>query len=98
MNAEAARRLRARNATEDAILAAAREALVGDGYEKLTIDGIARRAFTSRTNVYFYFKNKRGVLDRLVQQTVAEMPLARAPHPHGTRGPRREPRQALGPR
>jgi TetR/AcrR family transcriptional regulator, ethionamide resistance regulator len=96
VSAAAQRKLRARNATEDAILAAAREALVEDGYEKLTIDGIARRAFTSRTNVYFYFANKRAVVDRLVQQTFAEMLVAGSPYLDGTGEPRHELRKALG--
>src|SRR3954454_8579985 len=97
MSAQAARKLRPRNATEDAILAAAREALVEDGYEKLTMDGIARRAFTSRTNVYFYFANRRAVVDRLVPQTLAEMLVAAEPYLAGEgRAPRRELRQALG--
>ena len=96
MSAAAARKLKPRNATEDAILAAAREALTEDGYEKLTMDGIARRAFTSRTNVYFYFANKRAVVDRLVQQTFAEMLVAAAPYLQGRDDPRRELRQALG--
>src|SRR5256885_14941688 len=94
MSAAAARKLRARNATEDAILAAAREALVEDGYEKLTMDGIARRAFTSRTNVYFYFANKRGVVDRLVQPAVAEVPGAGAPRPARAGRTRAGPRPA----
>jgi len=96
MSAQAARKLRPRNATEDAILAAAREALVEDGYEKLTMDGIARRAFTSRTNVYFYFANRRAVVDRLVQQTFAEMLVAGAPYLDGAGDPRHELRQAIG--
>jgi AcrR family transcriptional regulator len=96
MSAAAARKLRARNATEDAILAAAREALADEGYEKVTMDGIARRAFTSRTNVYFYFANKRAVVDRLVQQTFAEMLVAAQPYFDGRGEPRRELRQALG--
>src|SRR3954468_24118860 len=97
MSAQAARKLRPRNATEDAILAAAREALVEDGYEKLTMDGIARRAFTSRTNVYFYFANKRAVVDRLVQQTFADMLVAGAPYLDGARDPRPRLRQARRP-
>ena len=96
MSAAAARKLRPRNATEDAILAAAREAVREDGYGKLTIDGIARRAFTSRTNVYFYFANKRAVVDRLVQQTFAEMLVAGAPYLEGSGNPRHELRQAIG--
>src|SRR3954451_21744078 len=97
MSAAAARKLRPRNATEDAILAAAHEALNEDGYEKLTMDGIARRAFTSRTNVYFYFANRRAVVERFVQQTFAEMLVAAEPYLDGEgRDPRRELRQALG--
>ena len=96
MSAAAARKLKPRNATEDAILAAAREALSEEGYEKLTMDGIARRAFTSRTNVYFYFASKRAVVDRLIQQTFAEMLVAAEPYLQGRDDPRRELRQALG--
>ena len=97
MSAAAARRLRPRNATEDAILAAAREALAEDGYAKLTMDGIARRAYTSRTNVYFYFANKRAVVDRLVQQVFADMLVAASPYLEGHGDdPRRELRAALG--
>jgi len=96
LSAAAARKLRPRNATEDAILAAARDALAEDGYEKLTMDGIARRAYTSRTNVYFYFANRRAVVDRLVQQTFAEMLVAAAPYLDGAGDPRRDLRQALG--
>ena len=96
MSAAAARKLRPRNATEDAILAAAREALVSDGYEKLTMDAIARRAFTSRTNVYFYFANKRALMDRLIQQAFADMYIASAPYTEGNGEPRLELRLALG--
>src|SRR4051812_11306532 len=60
------------------------------------MDGIARRAYTSRTNVYFYFANKRAVVDRLVQQTFAEMLVAAEPYLGGSADPRRELRQALG--
>ena len=95
MSAAAARKLKPRNATEDAILAAARESLTEDGYEKLTMDGIARRAFTSRTNVYFYFANKRAVVDRLVQQTFAEMLVAGEPYLEGSGDPRAELRAGL---
>ncbi len=42
-------------------------------YEALTIDAIARRAFVSRTTVYFYFPNKRAVVDRLIQRAFADM-------------------------
>jgi AcrR family transcriptional regulator len=95
VSAVAVRRLRPRNETEGAILAAARQALVEEGYDRLTIDGIARRAFTSRTNVYFYFPGKRAVADRLVQQTFAEMLVAGAPYLEGSGEPRAELRLAL---
>jgi AcrR family transcriptional regulator len=84
-----------RNPTEDAILAAARQALAEERYERLTMDGIARRAFLSRTSVYFYFPNKRAVIDRLIQQTFAEMYAAGAPYLEGQGEPRLELRLAL---
>lgn len=68
-----AEQLAPRNPTEDAILAAARAAVEEEPFERLTIDGIARRAFVSRTAVYFYFPNKRAVVDRLIQQAFSEL-------------------------
>ncbi|MDX6714156.1 MAG: TetR/AcrR family transcriptional regulator, ethionamide resistance regulator, partial [Baekduia sp.] len=50
-----------RNATEEAILDAARDALADTEYRRLTMDVIAKRAFTSRTALYFYFPNKRAL-------------------------------------
>ena len=84
-----------RNATEDAILAAARAALAEEPYERLTIDGIARRAFVSRTTVYFYFPNKRAVMDRLIQQVFARMYAGGAPYLEGRGEPRLELRLGL---
>ena len=91
----AAKALEPRNATEDAILGAARELLGEDSHERLTIDGLARRAFVSRTTVYFYFANKRAVMDRLIQQTFAEMYVAGLPYLEGTGEPRLELRLAI---
>ena len=93
--AAARQALRPRNATEDAILAAARQALAEQSYDRLTIDGIARRAFVSRTTVYFYFPNKRAVIDRLIQQTFADMYASAAPYLEGSGEPRLELRLAL---
>lgn len=84
-----------RNATEDAILAAAREALALGPYDQLTIEGIARRAFVSRTTVYFYFPNKRAVVDRLIQQCFAEAYHAGAPYFEGEGDARTQLYQAL---
>ncbi len=93
--AAARRSVQTRNATEEAILAAARDALGDKGYEALTMDAIARRAFVSRTAVYFYFPNKRAVVDRLIQQAFSQMYLAAAPYLDGDGEPRRELRAAL---
>jgi AcrR family transcriptional regulator len=84
-----------RNATEEAILEAAREALAEKGFDALTMDAIARKAFVSRTAVYFYFPNKRAVVDRLIQQVFSEMYLAASPYLDGDGEPRRELRASL---
>ncbi len=90
MSAAAVQRLAPRNETEAAILDAARAAIAAEGYDRLTMNGLAQRAYVSRTNVYFYFANKRAVLDRLVQQSFAEMLVAGAPYLDGSGDPRRE--------
>lgn len=87
--------LEPRNATEDAILEAARQALAEGSYDELRMEGIARRAFVSRTTVYFYFPNKRAVVDRLIQTVFADMYAAGAPYLEGTGEPRLELRLAL---
>lgn len=84
-----------RNPTEDAILAAARAAIEDEPFERLTIDGIARRAYVSRTAVYFYFPNKRAVVDRLIQQAFSDMYEAAAAYFDGDAEPRMELRLAL---
>ena len=88
--AAARRAVQTRNATEEAILDAARAALAEKGFEALTMDAIARKAFVSRTAVYFYFPNKRAVVDRLIQQCFSEMYLAASPYLDGDGDPRRE--------
>jgi AcrR family transcriptional regulator len=87
--------LEPRNATEDAILAAARQALVEEAYDRLTMDGIARRAHVSRTAVYFYFPNKRAVVDRLIQQAFSDMYEASSPYLDGDGDPRLQLRLGL---
>jgi TetR/AcrR family transcriptional regulator, ethionamide resistance regulator len=87
--------LEPRNATEDAILAAARQALVEEPYDRLTMDGIARRAHVSRTAVYFYFPNKRAVIDRLIQQAFSDMYEASSPYLDGDGEPRLQLRLGL---
>lgn len=87
--------LKPRNATEEAILEAAREGLAEDGYERVTIDGIAKRAYVSRTSVYFYFPNKRAVVDKLIQRAFSDIYKAGAPYLQGEGDPRAELRSAL---
>jgi TetR/AcrR family transcriptional regulator, ethionamide resistance regulator len=93
--AAARKSVQTRNATEEAILAAARDALTDIGFDALTMDAIARRAYVSRTAVYFYFPNKRAVVDRLIQQAFSAMYLAASPYLDGEGEPRRELRVAL---
>lgn len=84
------RAVQTRNATEEAILTAARDALGEKGFEALTMETIARKAFVSRTAVYFYFPNKRAVVDRLIQQAFSEMYTAASEYLDGEGDPRRE--------
>jgi AcrR family transcriptional regulator len=95
LSATAVQRLQPRNETEAAILDAARGVIAEGGYDRMTMNGLAQRAYVSRTNVYFYFANKRAVIDRLVQQAFAEMLVAGAPYLEGSGDPRRELRVAL---
>ena len=85
-----------RNATEVAILDAARQALAEEPFDRLTMDAIAKRAFVSRTAVYFYFDSKRALVDRLIQRAFSEMYEAAAPYLEGSGEPRRELRVGLG--
>lgn len=87
---------RSRNATERAILAAARQALDEETYARMTVEGIAKRAFVSRTAIYFYFPNKRAVIDRLIQQAFSDMYAAAAAYLEGEGDPRRQLHLALG--
>ena len=87
--------LASRNATERAILDAARQALAVESYEKLTMDGIAKRAFVSRTAVYFYFDSKRALVDRLIQTAFNDIFEAASPYLQGSGDPRRELRLGL---
>ena len=88
--AAARKAVQTRNATEEAILDAAHDALAERGYEGLTMEAIAKRAFVSRTAVYFYFPNKRAVVDRLIQRAFSEMYIAASPYLDGEGEPRRE--------
>ncbi len=88
--------VRSRNATERAILDAARQLLAETSFDKLTMGEIARRAFVSRTAVYFYFDDKRALVDRLIQRAFADMYEGAAAYLDGRGDPRRELRLGLG--
>ena len=64
-------------------------------FDDLRMDMIARRAFVSRTTVYFYFDNKRALVDRLIHLAFADMREAAAPYLDGAGEPRLELRLAL---
>lgn len=87
--------VRSRNATEEAILEAARELLREVRYERLTMDAIAKRAFVSRTALYFYFPGKRALVDRLIQLAFTQIREAAAPYLDGDGDPRRDLRSAF---
>jgi AcrR family transcriptional regulator len=86
---------RPRNATERSILDSARELIAESGYEGTTIDAIARRAIVSRTAVYFYFPNKRAIVDRLIQRSFTDMYAAASPYLDGSGEPRHELRAGI---
>ena len=87
--------VRSRNATEEAILDAARQTLTEVPWERLTMDAIAKRAFVSRTAVYFYFDSKDAVVERLIQRAFHDIYEAAAPYLDGIGDPRRELRTGL---
>jgi TetR/AcrR family transcriptional regulator, ethionamide resistance regulator len=87
--------VRSRNATEEAILDAARQTLADTPWERLTMDAIAKRAFVSRTAVYFYFESKDAVVERLIQRAFHDIYEAAAPYLDGIGDPRRELRNGL---
>ena len=89
------RRVESRNATEEAILDAARDALGDTEYRRLTMDVIAKRAFVSRTALYFYFPNKRALVDRLIARAFLDMYEAASPYLDGSGDPRAELRRAI---
>jgi len=60
------RRREQARATRQAVLEAARELFVGDGYVATTIDAIAARSGVSPETVYATFRNKRSLLSELI--------------------------------
>lgn len=52
----------------DAIIAAARELFLKDGYEKTSVDSVASLAGVSKATVYSHFDGKLGLFSAVVQQ------------------------------
>jgi AcrR family transcriptional regulator len=68
---ESPRRREQALATRQAVLDAARELFVEHGYVATTIDAIAERAAVSPETIYATFKNKRSILSRLIDVSMA---------------------------
>ena len=56
-----------------AILAAARELFLSDGYERTSVDAVASRAQVSKRTVYDYFGDKRALLLAVVEQSAESL-------------------------
>lgn len=80
-NALKSRRERERQARYDAILDAAEQVFSEKGYDRTSMDDIARTASLSRALLYVYFKDKaaiqRGIMLRAGQSLVARFEQAR---------------------
>lgn len=68
---DSSRRREQARATRRAVLEAARELFVERGYAPTTIDGIAARAEVSPETIYATFRNKRALLSRLIDVSMA---------------------------
>ena len=87
--------LEPRNATEDAILAAARKRWWRSPTTVSRWTASLGAPIVSRTAVYFYFPNKRAVVDRLIQQAFSDMYEASSPYLDGDGEPRLQLRLGL---
>ena len=65
-------RERYRDALRRAILDAAREAFVRDGYEGVSMRKLAERVGCSHANLYLHFEDKEALFDRLVDESFEE--------------------------
>jgi AcrR family transcriptional regulator len=67
------RRARQRTLLRQQILDAARELLVRDGYEKLSMRRVAQRIDYSPTAIYLHFKDKQELVFSLCEETFAKL-------------------------
>jgi TetR/AcrR family transcriptional repressor of mexJK operon len=59
-----------------AILAAARELFLAEGYERTSVDAVSARAQVSKRTVYDYFGDKRALLLAVVEQSAESLLVA----------------------
>jgi AcrR family transcriptional regulator len=85
-----------RAAVQAAVLRATEELLRdGTSYADLKVERIARGAGISRTAFYFYFRDKRDLLERLTEEVTAELYAQAAIWWSGSGDPAAELREAL---
>lgn len=63
-------------ATRDRVVAAARALIVESGFERASLEDIARRADVNRTTLYHQFGSKRGLLDAVLTDALHRAGLA----------------------
>lgn len=68
-----ARRTRQRAKTRDAILEAAEELLVEEGYERFSMRRLAARCGYTPPTLYYYFDDKPGLVDALLELRLGEL-------------------------
>ncbi|HEV8657131.1 MAG TPA: TetR/AcrR family transcriptional regulator, partial [Thermoanaerobaculia bacterium] len=68
------RRVRERDEIREKILDAARDLLVGEGYDAVTMRRIAEKIEYSPTAIYFHFRDKEALLKRLCEHDFLSLP------------------------
>ena len=69
-------RERYRDTLSQAILAAAREAFVRNGYESVSMRKLAEKVGCTHGNLYLHFEDKEALFDRLVEESFEEFDVA----------------------
>jgi AcrR family transcriptional regulator len=67
------RRTRHRASLRQEILDAASQLFVEEGYQRVTMRGIAARIDYSPTTIYLYFKDKRGLFEAICEETFSQL-------------------------
>ena len=67
------RREQEKQERRDSILDAAEQAFFSKGFDKCSMDDIARNAQLSRALLYFYFKDKNAIMRGIVLRSVAAL-------------------------